>query len=135
MPPLLHFQILETIKTLVEVDTLMIVMMRWPLDMRELGAFLEPSLGPSTLNYEWSSTPGVDWGYGSVKFQPKRFLAERKNYQKQLWCTVQNIEKQALDCSECSFAKKNQPGKAAEGRDYQVWSSKWRMVTAKYKTL
>ena len=87
MPPLLHSQIPETIKTLVEVDTLMIVMERWPPDMWELRVLLEPSLGPSTITYEWYSTPGVPWvdlGYVSVKFQPKRFLAERKKYQKQL---------------------------------------------------
>ena len=84
MPPPLHFQVFEYIKTLVDIDTLMIVMLQWLPDMWVLGAFLEPSLGPSTLNYEWPSVAGAKWDYGSVTFRPRRFLAKQTKYQKQL---------------------------------------------------
>ena len=81
MSPLLRLQFFETVKSLVDVDTLMIVLLKWKPDMRKLGAVLAPSLGPSTLHYEWPLLLWAKWDYGCVQFHPKKFLAGREKYQ------------------------------------------------------
>ena len=89
MPLLLLFRGFESLKTLVGLDTLVIVTKQWLPDMEELGVCLEPSLGPGDIFGEWFPISGAKFGHGFVKFQPRKFLAERMKYQKQLWCAGQ----------------------------------------------
>ncbi|KAF6228027.1 hypothetical protein HO133_007755 [Letharia lupina] len=75
--PLLRLPFLDAVKTLVGLDTLLIIVLKFKWDLRKLGAVLGPSLGPSTVHYRWPLLEYVDRDYGCIKFHPRRSLAER----------------------------------------------------------
>ena len=77
---LLQLRIFEVLKTLSRVETVLIIMLKFKTDLRSLGAFLRPSLGPSTVHYKWPVIPGFDSGYGCTKFHPRKFLAETNEH-------------------------------------------------------
>ena len=73
----LRLQIFEVMKTLVGLETVLILVLNFKPDLRRLGAVLGPSLGPSTVHYEWPPLYNDEWDYGSIKFHPRNFLAEQ----------------------------------------------------------
>ena len=74
-----RLQIFKAMKTLVGLETVLILVLNFKPDLRRLGAVLGPSLGPSTVHYELASRYDLEWGYGSIKFHPRKFLAEQGN--------------------------------------------------------
>ncbi|CAF9932329.1 hypothetical protein IMSHALPRED_008856 [Imshaugia aleurites] len=76
--PLLRLRIFDIIKTLVGLETLIILVLLWKSDLRKLASHLAPSLGPSTVHYEWPSLPWAQGHYGCVKFHPRQSLAEKE---------------------------------------------------------
>ncbi len=78
--PLLRLQFFEVVKSLVDDDTLMIVLLKRKPDMEKLGTSLAASLGPSTLHYEWPSLLWARWNYGCVQFHPRKSLAGQMKY-------------------------------------------------------
>ena len=77
---LLQLRIFEVMKTLSRVETVLIIMLRFKSDLRKLGALLRPSLGPSTVHYKWPVLSDLSRDYGCIKYQPRKFLAEMKEY-------------------------------------------------------
>lgn len=77
MSSLLGLPLFHTIKTLVDLETLQIIMLKTKPDMRKLGAVLGPNLGPSTLHYEWPTLDPVQSGYGCIQFHPRAYLGEQ----------------------------------------------------------
>lgn len=79
--PLLRQEIWETVKTLVEVETLVIVVTNWKPDIWKLRNYLRGSLGPSTLLIERPPLLCAERHFASVRFRPKRYVAEQSKIQ------------------------------------------------------
>ena len=77
---LLQLRIFEVMKTLSGVETVLIIALKFKLDLRRVGALLRPSLGPSTVHCQWPVLPDSDRDYGCIKFHPRKFLAEMKEH-------------------------------------------------------
>ena len=69
---MIRLQIFDDIKTLVGVETLMIIVMEEMPDMGELVSFLEPALGLGTYHYEWPPIPWAKWDYFCIQFHPRK---------------------------------------------------------------
>ena len=76
--PLLQLQFLEVLKTLVGLETLLVIVLKWKSDLWKLAPLLSPSLGPSWIHHRWPVVPDADRDYGCVRFHPRKFLSEKK---------------------------------------------------------
>lgn len=75
--PLLRLSFWDAIKALVGFETILIIFVKYKIDLRKLWTLLAPSLGPSTIHNEWPVTKHAKSNYHSIKFHSRKSLADR----------------------------------------------------------